>query len=158
MRETTLAYECLKKPLGEMTAADRDVLARYMDSWYVNNCAPWRDTRYSGWLEERREVDTVVREFMAEFHMLPEGFDEVRDLMLAMADERQMRHRIDKWYFDNCAIGKKDARYRLVDYDSLPDEALDCMMSELDLPAEQRQAAGKELWSAYRDDFEMWCS
>ena len=148
MRETTLAYECLKKPLGEMTAADRDVLARYMDSWYVNNCAPWRDTRYSGWLEERREVDTIVREFMAEFHMLPEGFDEVRDLMLAMADERQMRHRIDKWYFETVLT---QMRYHV-------DEALDCMMSELDLPAEQRQAAGKELWSAYRDDFEMWCS
>ena len=153
-----MAYDCLKKPLCEMNDDDCRMLNSYMNTWYVNNCAPWRDGRFSGWLEERHDIDAVVRAFMDEYHMQPEGFEEIRDLMLNMVEARQTVNRIHQWYADNCNIAKESPRFKLLEHDSLPDEVLDAMMQELNLPEDKRAQAGKTLWRSYRDDFEMWCS
>ena len=154
-----MPYDCLKKPFAEMTEKDLDILSRYMGSWWINNAEFFQNVNFSGTPQDQQGVDTVVLKFMKEFNMQESGFDEVRRLFTEMVTNKNLMRSIDRWYFDNCPIGRSTPpRFTLLGLDAVPDEVLDCMMAELNLPAALREKARKELWQCYRDDFEMWCS
>lgn len=154
-----MIYDCLKKPFDQLNDEELDILSSYIRTWYTSHCdSILHECEYRGWLEERKDVDTVIRAFIHEFHMPDESLESVKAMFLQMVDKKQLTTMINQWYSDNCAIGRDGMRFKLIGQHSLPDEILNHMMQELNLPADKRDEAGKLLWQSYRDDFEMWCA
>ena len=153
-----MPYDCLKKPFDQLNADELDILSRYINSWYVDNCdSILKEPPFKGWLEERRDVDTVIRAFMKDYSMPDENLEPVKAMFLQMVDEKQFVRKIDKWYFDNAAIGHENMRFSFFNHKEAPVEAVDAMMNELGLKEDLREKAADLLWRCFREDFEMWC-
>ena len=150
-----MLYDCMKKPIAEMSENELAITHDYNEQWYRNNCRlSYERAKYRN-VMEGDIPDYVVNDALAEYHMPATSFDHVKQLLSELAEHERFRSKVHRWYFKNCCIGMSNRRFNLDEYNPQP-EIIDCMMQELDLPPEQRDRATKELLKALDNDYDMW--